>query len=177
MWLEYGTTMKAPEYLAINPMGKVPAVKHGDVVITEGAAICAYLADRFPEKGLIPPSGSAARAAFYRWLFFVAGPLEMAVTARTLDWRVPEGRNRMVGFGSFDEALRALELALRQGPYVCGTQFTAADFYVAANVWWYSQFGIIDPRPAFADYVARTQTRPAAQRANHINDARLQQQS
>lgn len=173
VWLEYGTSMKAPDYLAINPMGKVPALKHGDVVVTEGAAICAYLADRFPEKGLIPPAGSPLRATFYRWLFFAAGPLEMAVTAKALDWQVPEGRNRMVGFGSFADTLNALEIALNQGPYICGEQFTAADVYVGANVWWYSQFGIIDNRPAFADYVARTQARSAAQRANRLNDARL----
>ena len=176
VWLEYGTTMKAREYLAINPMGKVPALQHGNTVVTEGAAICAYLADRFPEKGLIPPPGSAARADFYRWLFFAAGPLEMAATAKALDWQVPEGRNRMVGFGSLAETLDTLEGALQQGPYICGKQFTAADVYVGANIAWYSLFGIIDKRPAFDAYVARTQARPAAQRANRINEMRVAQQ-
>lgn len=82
--LDYGTTMKAPAYLAINPMGKVPAIRHGDVVVTEGAAICAYLADVFPDAGLSPPPGSDERGAYYRWLFFGAGPVEAAVTNASL---------------------------------------------------------------------------------------------
>ena len=100
VWLEYGSTMKAPEYLAVNPMGKVPALRDGDIVVTESAAICAYLADRFPQRRLAPPPGDSARAAYYRWMFFVAGPLEMATTAKALNWQVPEGRSSMVGFGS-----------------------------------------------------------------------------
>jgi glutathione S-transferase len=80
--LEYGGSMKGADYLAINPMGKVPAIRHGETIVTEGAAICAYLADAFPEAGLAPPP--AERGAYYRWLFFGAGPLEQAVNAQAL---------------------------------------------------------------------------------------------
>ena len=177
VWLDYGTSMKAPEYLAINPMGKVPALRDrggdGDVVVTESAAICAYLADRFPDKGLAPPPGSPQRAAYYRWMFFVAGPLEMATTAKALDWQVPEGRSAMVGFGSYAQTMDALETALRPGPYVCGERFSAADVVLESALGWGLMFGTVEKRPAFADYVARLQQRAAAQRANALNEARL----
>jgi glutathione S-transferase len=173
VWLEYGSTMKAPEYLAVNPMGKVPALRDGDTVVTEGAAICAYLADRFPQRGLAPPHGDVARAAYYRWLFFTAGPLEQATTARALGWQVPEGRSGMVGFGSLATALDALETALRPGPHVCGAQFTAADVMLGSALGWGMLFGTIDKRPAFEAYVARLQQREAWQRAFALNEARL----
>ena len=174
VWLDYGSTMKAPEYLAVNPMGKVPALRDGDVVVTESAAICAYLADRFPQRGLAPPSGDPARAAYYRWMFFTAGPLEMATTARALGWQVPVGRSRMVGFGSYADALDALETALRPGPYVCGEQFTAADVVLGAAMGWGMMFGSIDKRPSFEAYAARLLQRDASLRANALNEVRLQ---
>jgi glutathione S-transferase len=173
VWLDYGSTMKAPEYLALNPMGKVPALRDGDTVVTESAAICAYLADRFPQRGLAPPPGDPARAAYYRWMFFAAGPLEMATTARALGWQVPEGRSRMVGFGTYAEALDALETALRPGPYVCGEQFTAADVVVGAALSWGMMFGTIDKRPSFEAYAARLLQREASVRANALNEAHL----
>ena len=175
VWLDYGSTMKAPEYLAVNPMGKVPALRDGDTVVTESAAICAYLADRFPQCKLAPPPGDSARAAYYRWMFFVAGPLEMATTAKTLNWPVPERRERMVGFGSHAATLDALETALRPGPYVCGEQFTAADVVLGAALGWGMMFGTLDKRPSFAAYAARLQRREAAVRANVINEARIAQ--
>ena len=174
VWLEYGSTMKAPEYLAVNPMGKVPALREGDIVVTESAAICAYLADRFPQRRLAPPPGDPARAAYYRWMFFTAGPLEMATTARALGWQVPEGRSGMVGFGSHGAAIDALETALQPGPHVCGEHFTAADVVLGSALGWGLMFGTIDKRPAFQAYVGRLQQREAAQRANHLNEARLQ---
>jgi glutathione S-transferase len=173
VWLEYGGTMKAPEYLAVNPMGKVPALRDGDTVVTESAAICAYLADRFPQRKLAPPPGDIARAAYYRWMFFVAGPLEMATTAKALGWLVPEGRGSMVGFGSYAAAIDALESALRPGPYVCGEQFTAADVLLGSALGWGMMFGSIDRRPNFEAYVARLQQRDAAKRANGLNEAYL----
>lgn len=173
VWLDYGSTMKAPAYLAVNPMGKVPALRDGDTVVTESAAICAYLADRFPQRALAPPPGDAARAAYYRWMFFVAGPLEMATTARALNWQVPDGRERMVGFGSYATALDALEGALRPGPYVCGERFSAADVVVGSALGWGLMFGTIDKRPGFEAYVARLQQREAARRANALNEAYL----
>ncbi len=173
VWLDYGSTMKAPEYLALNPMGKVPALRDGDTAVTESAAICAYLADRFPQRRLAPPPGDPARAAYYRWMFFTAGPLEMATTARTLGWQVPEGRSRMVGFGSYADALDALETALRPGPYVCGEQFTAADVVLGSALGWGLMFGTVDRRPSFEAYATRLQQRQAAQRANALNEAFL----
>jgi glutathione S-transferase len=177
VWLEYGGSMKSADYLAVNPMGKVPALRDGAVVVTEAAAICAYLADRFPAKGLAPPPGSAARAPYYRWLFFTAGPLEMATTAKALGWAVPEGRSSMVGFGSYAAAIDALEAALKPGPHVCGEQFTAADVMLGSALGWGMMFGTIDKRAGFAAYVARLQQRDAAQRANAINEQRVAQQA
>jgi hypothetical protein len=103
--LEYGTTMKAPEYLAINPMGKVPAIRHGGVVVTEAAAICAYLADAFPAAGLAPPREDPQRGPYYRWLFFAAGPVEAAITNKALGVEIPAERERMAGYGTFAASL------------------------------------------------------------------------
>lgn len=175
VWLAYGSSMKAPDYLAINPMGKVPALRDGDTVVTEAAAICAYLADRFPDQGLAPPPRSPARAAYLRWMFFTAGPLEMATTAKALGWAVPEGRSVMVGFGSYEHTLDALETALRPGPYVCGETFSAADVVLGSALNWGLMFGTVDKRPVFEAYVARLMQRPAALHANALNEARLAQ--
>ena len=163
--------MKSPDYLAINPMGKVPAISHGDEVVTETAAICAYLADAFPEAGLIPPAGHRKRGAYYRWLFFAAGPVEAAVTNKALKVEVNEEQSRFVGYGNFDAAIDALELALKPGPYICGDQFTAADLYVGSQIGYGMLFGSIEKRPLFEDYFARLQARPAAIRARELDDA------
>lgn len=176
VWLNYGPDMKSPDYLAVNPMGKVPAVRLGDVVVTETAAICAWLADRFPDAGLIPPLGSAGRAAFFRWMFFAAGPLEAAISARSLGWQVPEGKGSMVGFGSYGEVIDTLEKAVTPGPYICGDQFTAADVYVGSQIGWGLMFGTIEKRPAFEAYFARISHRPAALRADRVNEDHLQSQ-
>jgi glutathione S-transferase len=175
VWLDYGTTMKAPEYLAVNPMGKVPAVKDGDAVVTEAAAICAYLADRFPAAKLAPPHGDPARAAYYRWLFFAAGPVEQAVTSKAMKWEVPGDKGGTLGFGSLERALAALETALSPGPFICAEQFTAADVYVGSAIRYGMMFGTIDKRPVFVDYVARLEARPAFVRASAINAERIAQ--
>lgn len=173
VWLDFGPAMRTPQYLALNPMGKVPALQHGEVVVTEAPALCAYLADAFPDAKLAPPPGSPARAAYYRWLFFTAGPLEMATTARAMGWAVPEGKSGMVGFGSYERTLNAVESALQQGPYVCGEQFTAADVYLGSALIWGMMFGSIDKRPLFEAYAARLGERPAAIRVNQINNERI----
>src|ERR1700729_2872218 len=98
--LDFGTTMKAPAYLAINPMGKVPAIRHGDTVVTEGAAICAYLADAFPQAGLAPPPGDRLRGPYYRWLFFAAGPVEAAASNKALGSVVRQGGEGLRGCGT-----------------------------------------------------------------------------
>lgn len=169
--LDYGTTMKEPAYLAINPMGKVPALKHGDTVITESAAICAYLADLFPEKKLAPAVGSAARGSYYRWLFFASGPLEAASTAKSLNLLAPPDKAIMAGYGTYADVMNTLEYAVSQGPYLCGDHFTAADLYVAAHLNWGMQFGSIDKRPAFERYSQPIVQRPAGLRATAIDDA------
>lgn len=169
--LEYGTTMKAPDYLAINPMGKVPALRHGDTVITEGAAICAYLADAFPEAGLAPPPSDRLRGPYYRWLFFAAGPLEAAVTDRALGVEVPAERKPMVGYGNLADVVSVLEAALSGRDYLVGDRFTAADLYVGSHIGWGMRFGTIEKRPAFERYFDRIGARPAAVRAQEIDAA------
>ena len=171
--LEYGTTMKAPAYLAINPMGKVPAIRHGDTVVTEAAAICAYLADAFPQANLAPAPGSHERGPYYRWLFFGAGPVESAVTNKSMGFQVPPERTGSVGYGSLDSVLDALENALSKGDYLVGDRFTAADLYTGSQIGWGMQFGTIEKRPVFERYAARIHSRPAAIRARQIDDALL----
>ncbi|WP_405224499.1 glutathione S-transferase family protein [Lentisalinibacter sediminis] len=166
--LEYGTTMKSPEYLAINPMGKVPAIRHGETVVTECAAICAYLADAFPEAGLVPPP--AERGAYYRWLFFAAGPLESAIVNAALGFEVPEDKRMTVGYGTKDHALDAIETAIADSPYVAGDAFSAADVYVGAQIAFGLQFGTVPKRDSFAAYVARATDREAYRRAVAIDD-------
>src|SRR5438046_2708893 len=123
--LDYGTTMKEPAYLAINPMGKVPAIRHGDTVVTEAAAICAYLADACPEARLAPPPGDRLRGPYYRWLFFAAGPVEAAASNKVMGFIVPEEREKMIGYGRFEQVINALEAAVSQGHYLVGDNFTA----------------------------------------------------
>jgi glutathione S-transferase len=175
--LDYGTTMKAPAYLLINPMGKVPAIRHGDTVVTEAAAICAYLADAFPGAGLAPPPGDRLRGPYYRWLFFVAGPLEAAWTNKAMGFVVPEERERMMGYGRFENVINALEGAVSQSKYVVGDSFTAADVYVGSNIGFGMDFGMIEKRPAFEQYWQRLSARPAAVRAKKIDDALMAQQA
>lgn len=169
--LEYGTTMKAPEYLAINPMGKVPAIKHGDAVVTECAAICAYLADAYPQAGLAPAPTDKLRGPYYRWLFFAAGPVEAATTNASLGVTSDADRKQMVGYGSQKQVLDVLEKAVTQNEYLLGGRFTAADVYLGSHIGWGLQFGSMEARPGFAEYVARIQNREAAKRANELDNA------
>ncbi|AKJ06859.1 glutathione S-transferase [Archangium gephyra] len=171
--LEFGTTMKAPAYLAINPMGKVPTIRHGETVVTEAAAICAYLADAFPQANLAPAPGSRERGPYYRWLFFGAGPVESAISNKALGFQVPPERTGTIGYGSLESVLNALENALSKGDYLVGDRFTAADLYVGAQIGWGMQFGSIEKRPVFERYAARINSRPAAIRARQIDDALL----
>ena len=172
--LDYGTTMKAPAYLAINPMGKVPALAHGDAVVTECAAICAYLADAFPQAKLAPPPGDRLRAPYYRWMFFAAGPIEAAVSNKALGLVVPAERERMMGYGTVDRALATLEDAVSQGQYLVGDAFSAADLYVGSHLAFGMMFGTIDKRPAFQQYVQRLAARPAFMRAQELDNALIQ---
>ena len=167
--LYFGTTMKAPAYLAINPMGKVPALKHGDAVVTEAAAICAYLADAFPQAGLAPSPGDRLRAPYYRWLFFGAGPIEAAVSNKAAGVAVPPERERMMGYGNIAQVMNVLEAAVSRG-YLVGDSFTAADLYVGFAIGFGLMFGTFEKRPAFEQYWRRVSSRPAFIRAKELDD-------
>lgn len=165
----YGDAMKSAGYRAINPMGKVPALRHGNRTITEAAAICAHLADAFPEAGLAPPLD--ARDQYYRWLFFAAGPLEAAVTNAALGFVVPPERQAMAGYGTLSDVLDTLEKAVTERAYIAGDDFSAADVYVGSQIGWGLLFGTIEKRPAFEAYWSGLSERPAYKRANDIDDA------
>lgn len=171
-WLAFGTSMKADNFTAINPMGKVPVLQHGDVIVTETPAILTYLADAFPHKNLIPATSHPARAAFYRWMFFIAGPLETATSQAFLQLEVPEftplgtPSKGFLGYGSLALTLNTLEQHLQVNPYVCGNAFSAADIYLASHL----SFGMhytkaYPPRAVFTEYIERLNQRPAKQRA------------
>jgi glutathione S-transferase len=169
--LDYGTTMKAAPFLAINPMGKVPALRHGDAVVTETAAICAYLADAFPQAGLAPAPTSPQRAPYYRWMFFGAGPVESAMTNKALGVNVPPERERMVGYGSPAALLSTLESALSGSDYLAGDKFSAADVFLGSQIGFSMMFGTLEKRPVFEAYWQRISSRPAFQLARERDDA------
>ncbi len=169
--LEYGTTMKSPEYLAINPMGKVPAIVHRGKTVTECAAICAYLADVFPDAQLAPPLSD--RADYYRWLFFAAGPLEAAITNRRLGMAVSADQERMVGYGNYDTCVNTLVLGLETTPYLGGEQFSAADIYVGSHVGWGLQFQTLPQHSALQAYWDRLKDRPALKRATEMDAGQI----
>jgi glutathione S-transferase len=154
----------ASDYRAVNPMGKVPALRHGDTVITEGAAICAYLADEFPARKLNIPVGTPQRGVYLKWLFFGPSCVEPAVTDRSFP-RKEEARRGMLGYGDYDTVVDVLANAVAKGPYLMGDQFTAADVVIGAGVRWGMQFKLLPARPEFLAYAARLGERPALQRA------------
>jgi glutathione S-transferase len=165
--LDYGSTMKQDPYLAINPMGKVPAIVHKSRTVTEVAAICCYLADAFPEKRLAPPP--AERADYYRWIFFTSGPIEAAFSNKAAGWEPTPERQRMFGYGNYDLAIGTLEKALADKEYLAADHFTAADLFVGANVNFMLQFKLLEPKPVFVDYAKRMTDRPAYERAKEID--------
>ena len=167
--LDYASSMKSPDYLAINPMGKVPAIVHGGKVVTECAAICAYLADAFPAAGLAPTADE--RADYYRWLFFAAGAVEPAMTHKAAGFTPTAEQERSFGYGTFERTVDALAAHLEGRDFVCGDRFNAADVYVGSMVLWGTQFGLLPSRPAFDAYAARLEERPAYKRAKEIDNA------
>lgn len=171
--LDYATSMKAPDYLAINPMGKVPAIVHDGQVVTECAGICAYLAEAFAEAGLAPLPHE--RAAYYRWLFYAAGPVEQAVTDKAMGFVPSAQQQRMAGYGSFDAMVDVLEAAVSAHPYIAGDRFTAADVYVGSQIAWGTQFGTLPKRAAFEDYLGRALDRDAYRRGKDIDNALIAQ--
>lgn len=170
MVLDYGTTMKSAAYLAINPMGKVPAIRHNGQTVTEAAAICAYLADAFPNAGLAP--ALTERAAYYRWMFFAAGPVESAMLDRARKIDTQGEQKVMAGYGSWDDVMRALDIAVSGGAWLAGERFSAADVYAGLSMDWMVMFGMLQPSPPVAAYLERLRARPAYIRAKAI-DAEL----
>ena len=168
--LTFDDSIRSDAYRAVNPMAKVPAIRHGDVVVTEAAAICAYLADAFPDAGLAPPASS--RGAYYRWLFFGAGPFEAATINKMIGAEVTAEQQGMVGYGTLERVLDTLEGALEANTYIGGEAFSAADVYVGANLnWGVNMMQTIEGRPAFTKYLDLLAERPAFTRASALDDA------
>ena len=166
--LDYASTMKGDEYRSINPMMKVPAIAHNGRVVTECAAICAYLADVFPEAGLGPREDE--KADYYRWFFFGAGPLEQAVTNKAAGFEPTEERQRMFGYGNYDLAVNTLANHLANHDYICGSRFTAVDVYVGSQVMWGVQFGTLPKLDSFVAYAERLAGREAYRRGKDIDN-------
>jgi glutathione S-transferase len=166
--LGYGASMKEEPYLSINPMGKVPAIKHKDKVVTEVAAICCYLADAFPEARLAPPT--TERADYYRWIFFTSGPVEAAFSNKAAGWEPTPEKQRMFGYGTYDLAIANLEKAIQGREYIAADYFTAADLFVGANVNFMLAFKLLEPKPVFIDYAQRMTNRDAYRRAKEIDE-------
>ena len=165
--LDYASTMNTEPYLSVNPMGKVPAIRHNGKVVTEVAAICCYLADAFPQAGLAPAPSD--RADYYRWIFFTSGPIEAAFSNKAAGWEPTPERQSMFGYGNYDLAIATLEKALTGRNYLAADHFTAADLFVAANVNFMLAFKLLEPKPVFTDYAARMTDRDAYRRAKAID--------
>ena len=171
VYLEYGTSMKDAAYLKVHPMGKVPAIEHRGQTVTECAAICAYLADAFPDSRLAPAPDR--RADYYRWMFFAAGPLEAAVTNKSLNIEIAPEKAVFVGYGSLGSVIDTLEKAVEGREFIAGDAFSAADVYVGSQIGWGLQFKTIEARPAFEKYWAGISERPALKRANELDNAAM----
>ena len=156
---------RTPEFLAVNPIAKVPVLVHGDVVLTEGAAICTYLADEFPRAKLNVPVGDPRRGVYLKWLFFGPSCIEPAMLDRAYP-RKEEPRRGALGYGDFDSAMNAVAAGLKAGPHLMGEQFTAADVIVGSTLRWGMMFKLLPERPEFTTYVARLTQRPASQRVD-----------
>ncbi len=161
--MNYGDALHTPEFLAINPMAKLPAIVHNGHVVTETAAICLYLADAFPEAGLAPPADQ--RHAYYRWILFAAGPIEQAMMDRHRQLAPDAKEQTMIGYGTWERAISVMASAVPATGYLTGPQFSAADVYFGSQLHWLVQFGMLEDRPAFHGYLQRLRCRPAFQRA------------
>lgn len=166
--------IKGERYLAVNPMGKVPAIRHRGHIVTECAAICAYLADAFPQAGLGPREDE--KADYYRWLFYAAGPVEQAFTNRAAGWEPPEEKQRMFGYGTTDRVVAVLDELFTLHDYVCGDRFSAADVYVGSQIMFPMQFGMLPERDSFVRYRDRLRARDAYKRASEIDDELVAEQ-
>jgi glutathione S-transferase len=166
--LTYDGTLKGEAYRAINPMQKIPAIVHRGKVVTEASAICLYLADAFPDAGLAPPLGQ--RAEYYRWTFFASGPVEAAFSNKSAGWEPDADKQRMFGYGSFDRAIDALETAVDGKRFISGDKFSAADIVVGSTIGFMLMFKLLNPRPAFSDYLASVTDRDAYRRGKQLDE-------
>ncbi|MBA3818914.1 MAG: glutathione S-transferase family protein [Deltaproteobacteria bacterium] len=165
---------KTDAFLALNPMGKLPTIVHRGTVVTESAAICAYLADAFPAAGLAPAIDDPVRGTYYRWLFFGAGCVEAAAVDKMFS-RAAVERPGALGYGSYEDTMNTLERAITPGPFVLGDRFSAVDVYLGSQIGWGLMAKTVEPRPAFAAYMERCSTRPAFQRASQQAQALAKQ--
>jgi glutathione S-transferase len=172
--IEYGEQMKAQAYRAINPMGKVPALQHNGQIITETAAICAYLAHSYPQAALGPMAEESA--AYYRWFFFAAGPLEQAITNKAMQFNPSAEQGRMAGYGSFELTIDVLDAWLQAHDYACGARFTMVDVYLGSQIIWGTQFGTLPNKPSFAAYASRLRERQSYVRAKEIDNSLIEKQ-
>jgi glutathione S-transferase len=154
---------KKPDYLAINPMGKVPAIEHKGVIITEAAAICAYLADEFPAAKLSAPVGDTRRGLHFKWLFFAPVCLEQAIIDRLHNRALAPARAS--SYGDYDTVMDTVAAAVETGPFLLGEQFTAADVVLGSTMQWGTMMKALPTRPEFTAYLGRLQRRPALQRS------------
>lgn len=168
--MTFGGDIKSPEYLQLNPMGKVPALAHKGTVITEVAAICTYLAEQFPEADLAPAIDSPERGSYYRWLFFVVGPFEMANSAKAFGWEINDKIAISAGCGHIQDSINTVKQTLAKQAYLCGDQFTTADLLMASYIGWETMMKVLEPDPVFAEYVERCGKRPAARRAESLDN-------
>jgi glutathione S-transferase len=150
---------RKPEFLAVNPMGKVPAIKHGEALVTEQPAVFLYLADLFPTAGLAPAIGDALRGPYLRWMVFYGSSFEPAVVDHAMK-REPAPASTSP-YGSYETVLDTLSEQLKRGPYLLGERLTAADILWGTALAWTTGFKIVPERPEYMDYVARITARPA----------------
>jgi len=151
------------EFRRVNPMAKVPALRDGDAMVAESAAICAYVAERYPEAGLAPPLGDPLRGRYLHWLFFAAGCIEPAYTQKMTKLEL---NSAQAGWASFDRVVDVLDDAVQHVPWILGDRFSAADVMLGADLWFgFNLMKILPPRPALQAYVDRCSERPAFQRA------------
>lgn len=165
----YGPEMKSEPYISINPMGKVPAIVYAGKAVTECSAIVTYLADLFPAANLAPPLEQ--RQDYYRWLFFAAGPLEAALTNKSLGFELPADKSSMAGYGSYELIVDTLAKKVSRAPYIAGDDFTAADLYVGSHIGYGLRFGTLPQLAEFSDYFERVSNRPAHVRAEELDNA------
>lgn len=155
-------------YLSVNPMGKVPAIRHDDAIVTEQVAIYPYLADLFPEAKLAPSIGDPQRGPYLRWMAFYGSCFEPALVDRWLKREVED--KKTTGYGNFDDVFNTLVGQLSKGPYMLGEQFTALDVLWGGALGWMTAFDLLPKRQEITDYVARVQSRPAAVEVQRRDD-------